>query len=70
MERETTTAGAKLRIWSWVGAVLWAVLGFWSLSDGDTWLGAAELLLAVTWTAAALSSRVADLAHAPIFRRK
>lgn len=70
MERETRTIGAKQRIWSWVGAVLWAVLGLWSLSDGDTWLGVAELVLAATWTAAALSSWVADLTHAPIFRRK
>jgi hypothetical protein len=70
MERETTSTSSKLRAWSWVGAVLWAVLGIWSLADGDTWLGVAELVFAAVMTAASLSSRVAALASAPPFRRK
>ena len=70
MERSTTSTRSKLRTWAWVGAVLWALLGIWSLVDGEVWLGVVQLVFAAAMTAAAVSSRVADLAHAPIFRRK
>ncbi len=32
-----------------VFAVVWAVLGFWSLADGDYTSGAIDLALAVAW---------------------
>ena len=70
MARPTTSTGSKLRTWSWVGAVIWALLGVWSLAEGEVWFGVVQLVFAAAMTVAAMSSRVADLAYTPIFRRK
>lgn len=58
------------RTWSFVLAACWGVLGLWVMSTGQTWLGLAQVALAVAYVAAALSPRVEAWNRAPLFRRK
>lgn len=58
------------RNWSFVVAACWCLLGVWTLSAGETWLGLAQLALATSFLAAAVSTRVDAWDQAPLFRRK
>ena len=70
MERPTTSTGSKLRTWAWVGAVIWALLGLWSLTADRIVLGCAQLAFGGLNLLAALSPRAAAVLEAPVFRRK
>ena len=50
--------------------VLWSLLGAWTLSSGQTWLGVAQLALAAAFLAYSLSSRSATPTEAPLSSRK
>jgi hypothetical protein len=50
--------------------VLWAILGAWLLSSGDTGPGVGMLALAGAHGVALVSPRVDAILFAPIFRRK
>ena len=50
--------------------VLWATLGVWLLSSGDTGPGVAMLALAAAHGLALVSPRVDAFLFAPLFRRK
>jgi len=63
------TVSSSRRTWL-VLASLWAVLGTWSLSSGQLWLGVAQLVFAAVSLAAARWARVAAIVDAPLFRRK
>lgn len=49
---------------------LWAALGLWLLSSGDTGPGVGMLVLASGYGAALASPRVEEFLFAPLFRRK
>ena len=67
---EKTETGPSRRTWSFVMAACWGLLGLWVMSTGQTWLGLAQVLLAVAYVASAMSPRVEAWNRAPLFPRK
>jgi hypothetical protein len=63
-------AAPRRRRWLFVAAAAWSLLGLWNLFSGDVWIGCAELVLAAVSLTAGMSSRVASIVDAPLFRRK
>lgn len=51
-------------------AVVWAFMGAWSLSSGQTWLGVGQLVLAGALGLSLVSPRIDAFMGAPLFRRK
>ena len=51
-------------------AVGWALLGVWSLTAGQTWLGIGQLVMAALSVGVIASARMASIVAAPLFRRK
>lgn len=64
-----TTSGGDNRMssrtWSFVLAACWGLLGLWVMSTGRTWLGLAQVALAVAYVGTALSPRVEAWNRAP-----
>ncbi len=63
-------ASSGRRTWLFVMSGAWGFLGLWTVSDDQVALGCSQLVLAGVTLAAALSSRVAAIADAPVLRRK
>lgn len=48
---------AGRRLWLFVMAASWVVLGVWVLASGETWLGLAQIALGFAFVATVLSTR-------------
>lgn len=70
MEGEKDATGPSPRTWNVVFGVVWVLLGLWSLSDGQTWLGIGQLALASMYGISQVSPRVDAFMSASLFRRK
>ncbi|RYC13784.1 hypothetical protein [Nocardioides zhouii] len=70
MESDGEPAHRSGRTSTVVLGVLWAILGAWLISSGDTGPGVGMLLLAGAYGLAFVSPRVEAFMYTPIFRRK
>ncbi len=67
---EARDEDAGRRTWHYVLGAAWLFFGLVTMTDGQTLLGACQLLLGLVSLAAARSARVAAFADGPLFRRR
>jgi hypothetical protein len=70
MEHEGEPSGPRRRTWAVILGGAWVLLGIWSISAGQVWLGVAQLVLGALNVLVLVSARVAAWNQAPLFRRK
>lgn len=69
-DQKDEASGPTRRQWTVFMACAWLLLGVWSLSAGDRWIGVMWLALAGLNVAVLLSPRAAARMDAPLFSKK